>query len=162
MQSNTKERVSSEMSNLSIFCKIRIPSLVWLIDCIGLVFFGGAALFWIYLYRSQLGVGVIVVCSIMLAFFICIIRSLVNHITVSKLTVQGSGLQKQVKKEVAVFKWEDVIRCEPSERYIILFYKNGKIIKIPSDVKDFKSIKNYCLQRIAPKVLLPGRGYKKG
>jgi len=128
--------------------RITVPLYVFIIDCLGVSFFGALAIFWTFLRWPQFNVGVFVVPFILLAFCLAAARSLHEHIKISRIEVKENGLQKVHDAGATVLKWEDVIRFEQSKRKLLLFFRSGKTIRIPADIRHFGDVERYCLKRI--------------
>jgi len=146
------------MSDSSFHKKLKIPWYVWLIDCLGLLFFGaicGVFAFSFYQNHQTKPVtvialaGIVVLCLVPLAFLVGIIRELVGNMKVNGIVVQDNGLQKATRGKTTVWKWEDVTWFEkPTKGSFRLIFKNGESICIPVQVGEINELENYCLQKL--------------
>jgi len=130
---------------------------MWVTDWIALLFAGQYPLFGHSCSLNRripphLWAG-IVLWLIPLAGLVGMTKDFIGHIKITKLEIQEDGVHKPTKTGGILLKWEDVTRCEPQYGIygtvsLTLFFGRSERIRIPGCVKNFKEIKNYCLQKL--------------
>lgn len=109
--------------------RIAIPVYLWVADYLAILAAIAAAVSWIYLNISELNVGNVIIFLLFIFFFGGAVESLLSHLKLSKLLIQEEGIVINAAKPVLV-KWQNVVRCQPLKKRIILFYENAKKIEI--------------------------------
>jgi hypothetical protein len=137
------------MQSFSVPTKLRVPLWSWAGQIGGLimaVFFLGFSIWLIGQAKHPVGWSLFVI--ILFGMVIAGVIGIRQTIIISGTTVTENGLERKRRKDVAFYRWEDVVRYEPYRLDFALFFKNGERIRFPAEAKDFKEIKSFVLEKL--------------